>query len=581
MALSEAQKEFLNKTYAEGRKAGLTDTQARLLATQAAHESNYGKSVGGDFNYWGIKAGSDWSGATENVTTREFGQGIIKDRFRSYPDAASALADRIEFMRGKFPDAANADSFDDAIAGLRTGKHGVYATDLLDPKDPYGKSLRWINSQIDPAAFPGGGAIGNALSAAGRGAVQGVGAINDTLRNWLAPRPETMPPDLRIRDETKLPPLRPAGTPATAAIAEALGAQAGGEPLAMRSVQTVPIDPLTGMPSTARSITNNRPMTGLEQGANNPNYMDKFVAGRLDNDAIPDAPFTRTGMGSTKPLGTTPLQSALDKLRQRVGLSGGAGDTNLSSADGNDRLGMLRRPGDVAMPPGVVPESVQNDLPRVKAELEERNLGSMPSYGDVRSFGGSTEPEFITRTIQVPVAPQNTPANIPLGEMTYGSVSRDSIGQRQLAQDVLARAPQFTTREIQVPNPNYVAPSGPVAPGGQGRLFGGALIDKPNGVGVPSGWNVRTGAPYGAPASPVSAQGMTPIQRIAAALLGGPTGAKPQAPIALIAQALMGPGAQQQRGGLGPNQNSTNWLNNHYAREEQEGRNRQSLGGGG
>ncbi len=72
------------------------------LLAQAALETGWGKSVpcnaNGDcsFNLFGVKAGSQWSGATVNLPTLEFEAGIPVrkvERFRSYESAADSFID--------------------------------------------------------------------------------------------------------------------------------------------------------------------------------------------------------------------------------------------------------------------------------------------------------------------------------------------------------------------------------------------------------------------------------------------------------------------------------------------------------
>lgn len=479
MALTEAQQEFLNKTYSEGRAAGLTDTQARLLATQAAHESAFGTRTGGDFNYWGIKTGNDWTGDTANVTTREYGQGVINDKFRSYPDPASALADRIGFMQDKFPDAANAESFDDAIAGLSTGKHGVYATDLLDPNDPYGKSLRWINNQIDPSAY--GGAGTQALRAAGKGITGGVDAANTRLREWFAPRPQTMTPGLRERDFTKLPPLRPAGSEQTAeaAIIKALGGQAS--------------EPEIGYADPT-------PTTRTVQGSNAGDSLAldpaQVRASTIPFNAgyDPSVGSMRVASNTANTSGLTPLQSAQEKLRIAAAnrtSAPGAGVTQ-SQRDAMSAV-PARGPGEVAIPANVVPASVQRDLPlaiAANAELQQQaaqpqmnDIGTGATTGQLDAFRDQvrtsapaidytvdqprlTPADFVdpinTAPPQGPVSIPNTPENMPLG-MQLNAGPRDSVAQEQLARDVLANATPQVTIQQPVQGPPQLL--GPVSPG--------------------------------------------------------------------------------------------------------------------
>ena len=48
MALTQKQKQFVDKAYQAGKNIGLSDTAARLAASQAALESSYGTKGKGE-----------------------------------------------------------------------------------------------------------------------------------------------------------------------------------------------------------------------------------------------------------------------------------------------------------------------------------------------------------------------------------------------------------------------------------------------------------------------------------------------------------------------------------------------------
>jgi hypothetical protein len=257
-------------------------------------------------------------------------------------------------------------------------------------------------------------------------------------------------------------------TPAQRAIMDALGGQQAAMPygdsgLNTRSVQSVEINPYTGMPYRQRSIDNERPGTDLELGTGRPNFIDKVVSTRVDNNGVPNHPgtFTRTGMTSDKPLNTTPLQSALDKLRRsaETRIAGGSGTDTFSGGSGE----LLRQ---------------------------------TPGQSIIERAPNSNSPEFITKTIQVPVQTPGLTASTEVtgpeylkgGTMELHSGARDSVAQQQLARDVLARAAaaqkppeqQFETQTIQIRNPAYVAPQQvpqqkPVPIQGDGGFLGGVF----------------------------------------------------------------------------------------------------------
>lgn len=112
------------------------DPQA--LVAQAALETGWGKSVPCNnvgecsYNLFGIKAGSSWSGATVNVPTLEFEEGVAVrkvDRFRAYESPADSFRDYARLIRNnpRYEAALNAGS---DVAGFATAlQNGGYATD--------------------------------------------------------------------------------------------------------------------------------------------------------------------------------------------------------------------------------------------------------------------------------------------------------------------------------------------------------------------------------------------------------------------------------------------------------------------
>lgn len=138
------QSNFAQKVYRAGLDAGLPDHLARLAASQASLETGYGKSVRGN-NFFGIKAGRSWTGKRQNLTTHEEYDGKrvkIKDSFRAYDNPADSLRDWAHLLKRKFPNAYNSKNINEAIAGLKTGIYGAYATD-----SDYGAKLLSINEK--------------------------------------------------------------------------------------------------------------------------------------------------------------------------------------------------------------------------------------------------------------------------------------------------------------------------------------------------------------------------------------------------------------------------------------------------
>jgi flagellum-specific peptidoglycan hydrolase FlgJ len=107
---------------AEKASKSLGGVPANALLGQWALESGWGKSVSGDFNYFGIKAQPGYSGDKKLVTTREvftdaqakaFVSGmpgreivsqsgnkyVVKDWFRSYKSIGEAVEDKVNFLK--------------------------------------------------------------------------------------------------------------------------------------------------------------------------------------------------------------------------------------------------------------------------------------------------------------------------------------------------------------------------------------------------------------------------------------------------------------------------------------------------
>ena len=109
-----------------------------LVQAHAALESGWGQRPlrveGGasSHNLFGIKAGPRWNGATGDSTTTEYVNGAAlttRERFRAYPDAASAFQDyaRVLLDNPRYRGALNTGN--DAQAFAQGLARGGYATD--------------------------------------------------------------------------------------------------------------------------------------------------------------------------------------------------------------------------------------------------------------------------------------------------------------------------------------------------------------------------------------------------------------------------------------------------------------------
>ncbi|RWC27623.1 MAG: hypothetical protein EOS27_20925 [Mesorhizobium sp.] len=188
---------FVNAFYGAGLNAGLNDTQARLMAAQAGHESGNGSHAPG-FNYFGIKAGKSWTGDTQRLWTHEEVNGKnvrMQDDFRKYANPEEAIRDRMAFMERAYPKANHATDVDSAIADLRNGRFGSYATDTGYAKklQPYlndingdlikqvGRPKETVPAGIDPTTTQSIDALNAKMSSIGQ-AAQSASAPLDQFR---------------------------------------------------------------------------------------------------------------------------------------------------------------------------------------------------------------------------------------------------------------------------------------------------------------------------------------------------------------------------------------------------------------
>lgn len=159
-----ANAEFVNQIYQTALSLGIPEVQARLAASQAALETNFGKSAPGN-NFFGIK------GPGQTLRTKEASNGALKaidDSFKTYPDLESSILGWYSKLQSNWPDAATATNFGTAIDALNNGRYGAYATDQVEKNDPltYQDKLASINRRylgggpLPPANIPG---VGSAL----------------------------------------------------------------------------------------------------------------------------------------------------------------------------------------------------------------------------------------------------------------------------------------------------------------------------------------------------------------------------------------------------------------------------------
>jgi hypothetical protein len=195
---------FLSKAYAAARQAGLPDAAARVAASQAALESNYGKSAPGN-NFFGIKAGKSWKGATQKLKTWEVVAGkkvSIKDSFRKYDDFKQSFKDWAKVVGRNWPGVLTAQTFEDAVAALKAGLPGGYATDTK-----YASKLGYINGRIgdalayslpDEMDVPRSLAQATAIEQAYRDPFRALDTIQSRPALNMPARPQTLNPPQRL-----------------------------------------------------------------------------------------------------------------------------------------------------------------------------------------------------------------------------------------------------------------------------------------------------------------------------------------------------------------------------------------------
>jgi hypothetical protein len=148
--MASRQREFYSRAYGQARAAGLPDAQARLAASQAALETNFGQNSVGN-NYFGIKAGSSWNGPSVTAGTWEdYGNGPVRERaaFRSYEDPTDSFRDWQSTLGKRWGGALAAPTLSDAVEGLNYGRPGGYATDRN-----YGSKIRSIDARYGPSSM--------------------------------------------------------------------------------------------------------------------------------------------------------------------------------------------------------------------------------------------------------------------------------------------------------------------------------------------------------------------------------------------------------------------------------------------
>jgi hypothetical protein len=318
------QTDFLRQAYAHARQAGLSDREARIAAAQAALETGYGKSVKGN-NYFGIKAGRNYSGPTQTFQTweEEGGKRVNQSaRFRKYSSPVEAFKDWRRVVASKWPDVLTASTFQKAVSALKGGKPGGYATDSR-----YGAKLNFIERLMqragvdkyrplpDTMPVPSSKAAAlrpdNVAAAGPKGQFKVPGetyraapSLGTVTRAPLTPN--------RFASSSQTGAIRPA--PALATYRSSSQNSVGGlgrvadAPAAFRQ----PARPITPTPARSAPVPSPRPSATISRmvsGMDRPVYGPSYIAPKpaaappVDRSAVPSNPGQLGGVRMSNPVG--------------------------------------------------------------------------------------------------------------------------------------------------------------------------------------------------------------------------------------------------------------------------------------
>jgi flagellar protein FlgJ len=144
--------EFLPHATAAASQLGV---DPRSIVAQAALETGWGTHQPGDAggasqNYFGVKAGAQWHGASVAADTTEYVAGIAGSepaRFRAYGNVAQGVADYVRVLRDNPRYAAALGTGTDVRAFATALQRGGYATD-----PDYADKIVSIAERLPPAA---------------------------------------------------------------------------------------------------------------------------------------------------------------------------------------------------------------------------------------------------------------------------------------------------------------------------------------------------------------------------------------------------------------------------------------------
>jgi peptidoglycan hydrolase FlgJ len=140
---------MLPQAEAAARELGV---DARSVIAQAALETGWGTAQpadgsGGSHNYFGIKSGAGWHGATVSADTTEFTNGVAgieRAQFRAYGSVAENMSDYVRLLRDNPRYSSALNTGDDVHAFGSALQRGGYATDPA-----YADKLVAVAAQLD------------------------------------------------------------------------------------------------------------------------------------------------------------------------------------------------------------------------------------------------------------------------------------------------------------------------------------------------------------------------------------------------------------------------------------------------
>ena len=149
-----AQDDFVKAMWPAAKAAGdALGVDPRNIVAQAALETGWGRAVPADnagrtsFNLFGIKAGSQWTGASVGVRTLEYSGSVPTartDKFRAYFSTDESVQDYVALLRGNSRYSAALNTGSDTNAFATALQNGGYSTDPA-----YASKLTAIAQNLD------------------------------------------------------------------------------------------------------------------------------------------------------------------------------------------------------------------------------------------------------------------------------------------------------------------------------------------------------------------------------------------------------------------------------------------------